>query len=497
MSQSNNYSEIDQVIRRMAIPRDWHKGINAELDQCAKQTTNINGEADRADLKELSFVTIDGVDAKDYDDAVYCEENEESIVLWVAIADVASYVRADSLLDKEAFKRGNSTYLPDRVLPMLPSLLSNDLCSLLPNEDRPVIACCMVFDKQAKMLDYSFRKAVIHSRNRLTYQEVQDFFEKGSMTCGSEEVTTMLRTARKLYKILRKLRDARGALDLDVPQKQLCFDKNQHINAVVQRVRNDAHCMIEEFMICANVAAARYLYSQKVLFLSRVHEGIKPDALPTLDNFLRGLGLHLKGTKAIDLARLIEQTSDRSDKQIIHMMILSALQRAIYAPSTQGHFGLALEHYTHFTSPIRRYSDLSVHRAIHTVLDSVAGHRYSLDELKSQGRNCSMTERRSDETVWDIERYFLCMLAQTKVGQKYTGVVTTVVSFGLFVEIAELQTSGLLHVKSLTGDYYRFADTHQLLQGVRSGKTYKIGDTIEVVIKSVRTDTRKIDLLLA
>ena len=482
----------------MGLAKDWHSDVDAELDKCAKQSINICTEADRTDLRKLPFVTIDGADAKDFDDAIYCEESNEGMILWVAIADVASYVQVGSMLDQEALKRGNSTYLLDRVLPMLPPLLSNDLCSLLPKEDRPVMACRMVFDAKMQMTDYRFSKAVIHSHCRLTYQQVQAFFEGGSpMTCCLTDVPPMLRVAEKLYKLLKKSREARGALDLDIPKRHLCFDQNQRIKSVVSLKRNDAHCMIEEFMICANVAAARYLSSQKICFLSRVHEGIKREALPALDNFLRALGLYLRSTKVIDLARLVQRTHAHENKQIIHMMILSSLQRAIYAPSTRGHFGLALKHYAHFTSPIRRYPDLLVHRAIHATLDSVCGHYYDKDELKPQGQHCSMTERRSDETVWDIEQYFLCKLAQTKIGQVCRGVVTTVTHFGLFVELTDLQTSGLLHIKYLGDDYYQFNDIHRFLQGVRSGDTYKIGDVLNVSIKSARPDERKIDLVLA
>ena len=498
MSQSNSGSEIDRVIRRMGLAEDWHNDVNAELNQCMQQATDIATEADRTDLRKLPFVTVDGSDAKDFDDAICCEESEEGIILWVAIADVASYVRAGSMLDQEAFKRGNSTYLPDRVLPMLPPLLSNDLCSLLPKQDRPVIACRMVFDAQMQIADYRFSKAIINSHCRLTYQQVQTFFDEGSpIVCCPTEVPAMLRVAEKLYRLLRKSREARGALDLDIPKRHLCFDKGWRIKSVMLLRRNEAHRMIEEFMICANVAAARYLLSQNLCFLSRVHEGIKREALPALDDFLRASGLYLKGTKVTDLARLIEQTSAHESRQIIHTMILSSLQRAIYAPSKKGHFGLALKYYTHFTSPIRRYPDLSVHRAIHMTLGSTSGHCYDKGELKSQGQHCSMTERRSDETVWDIEQYFLCQLAQTKVGQVYRGVVTTVTAFGLFIELTSLQTSGLLHIKYLGDDYYQFNDTRRYLKGVRNGNTYKTGDVLNVSIKSVRADERKIDLVPA
>lgn len=498
MSKPNNHSEINRVISRTGLPCEWHTDVEAELNQCMRHAADINTETDRKDLRKLPFVTIDGADAKDFDDAVCCEESDEGVILWVAIADVASYVRVDTKLDQEAFKRGNSTYLPDRVLPMLPPLLSNDLCSLLPRQDRPVMVCRMVFDEQAQMLNYSFSKALIHSQCRLTYRQVETFLTNGSpLVCDSSEVTPMLRTAEKLYRALRKARKARGALDLDIPKKHLYFSKDKCIKSVASLTRNDAHCMIEEFMICANIAAARYLSLQKACFLSRLHDGIKREALPALDDFLRTSGLYLKGTESKDLARLVEQTSGHENKQIIHMMILSSLQRAVYTPSKQKHFGLALEHYTHFTSPIRRYPDLLVHRAIHATLGLASGHRYSVDELKSHGQHCSMTERRSDEAVWDIERYFLCMLAQAKVGQTYSGVITTVVAFGLFIEVIELQTSGLLHVKHLGDDYYRFNDTNQYLKGARYGRTYKIGDVLNVLIKSVRPDERKIDLVPA
>ena len=500
MSQSNTHSEIDQVIHRLGLKDSWHKSIATELEQCTMQFDDISNQADRTDFRQMPFVTIDGADAKDFDDAICCQQSDDGIILWVAIADVAEYVRVGSALDKEAFKRGNSTYLPDRVLPMLPPLLSNNLCSLLPDEDRPVIVCRMVIDQQAQLAEYCFSKALIRSRCRLTYNQVQDFFDKGSLiACTCAEVSSMLQTAAKLYRALRKSRQQRGALNLDIPQRQLHFDKNQRIVKVVPQMRSDAHCMIEEFMVCANIAAARYLSSQDLCFLSRVHEGFKKEALPILNNFLRSLGFRLTGSKDQEfqnLVHLIEQTADHPNKQIIHMMILSSLQRAIYAPSKQGHFGLALTHYTHFTSPIRRYPDLSVHRAIHASLNSTVGHLYSLNELKAQGRHCSMTERLSDDAVRDIEQYFLCMLAQTKKEQIYSGVITAVVAFGLFVELTELQTSGLVHIRSLKDDYYRFNDTQQYLKGVRRGKSYKIGQTIKVAIKSACPAERKIDLLL-
>jgi len=379
---------------------------------------------------------------------------------------------------------------------MLPPLLSNGLCSLLPAEDRPVIACRMVIDNQAQLSEYRFSKALIRSRYRLTYHQVQTFFDKNPPGFfDSAEVSSMLLTTAKLYKALRKSRQLRGALDLDIPQRLLCFNKKQHIEKVMLWKRNDTHCMIEEFMICANIAAAHYLSSQDLCFLSRVHEGMKKELLPQLNNFLRDLGLRLTGTNAKDLARIVEQTSEHENKEIIHTMILSSLQRAIYAPSTKGHFGLALTHYTHFTSPIRRYPDLLVHRAIHAVLNSTAGYLYGADKLKSKGQHCSMTERRSDEAVRDLEQYFLCLLAQTKMGRKYTGVITAVVAFGLFIELSELKISGLLHVKSLKDDFYEFNEAKNRLRGVRRGKIYKIGQVIEVAIRSVRPDERKIDLL--
>ena len=496
MPQYNTQSEIDQIIHRLGLIDDWHKAIDAELEQCTMQSDDILAEDDRTDLRHLPFVTVDGADAKDFDDAIYCHHCDEGIVLWVAIADVASYVRVGSALEQAASERGNSTYFPQRVLPMLPSLLSNHLCSLVAGEDRPVIACRMVFDQHAKLLEYRFSKALIHSRHRLTYQQVQTFFDRGTLKVrNEEEVAALFRSAMKLYRALRRARQRRGALDLDIPQKQLYFDQHQRIKKVVAQTRGEAHCMIEEFMICANIAAARYLSAHKLCFLSRLHEGLKKETLPMLSNFLRGLGFHLSANKAINLAHIIKQAAANENKQIIHTIILSSLQRAVYAPLAQGHFGLALKHYTHFTSPIRRYPDLLVHRAIHATLDSTAGHLYNADELKLYGQHCSITERRSDEAVWDIEQYFVCILAQAKVGQVYSGVITGVTAFGLFIELSELQASGLLHVASLGREYYRFNDKQPSLTGSRSARTYKIGQKIKVKIQSAHPTKRKISLL--
>lgn len=489
--------EVDSVIGSFGLPHRWSEPIEAEVAQCLAQAETICAEADREDLTSLPFVTIDGKDAKDFDDAIFCQKENNKLIVWVAIADVASYVKPGSALDQEALLRGNSVYFPGRVVPMLPPELSDDLCSLRPQQNRPVLACRMVFDLDGQMLEYKFSKALIRSQHRLTYREVNAFLtDTAPPIACSAEVKTMLGDAHKIYLALKKLREARGALNLDVVQTQLLFDADQKIKAVVPVVRNDAHRLIEELMICANVAAAQFLSSHHQCFLHRVHEGIKPEAREELNYFLHDCGFRLYGTSSESFARLIKEIAGHPHQHIIQSVILRSLKRALYTPLDNAHFGLALRHYTHFTSPIRRYSDLLVHRAVHQVLGSAVGHSYSESEVKYQGEYCSMTERRADEAVRDVEQYLRCLYAQNYLGKSFAGVVTAVTSFGLFIELDELYVTGLLHVRSLSKDYYQFDQVHYCLIGEDHGETFRLGDKLLVSISHVDADQRKIDLIL-
>ena len=488
--------EVDSAIRSFGLPHRWSRSVEAEAAQCRARSAAIIAERDREDLSALPFVTIDGADAKDFDDAIFCQKEHGQTVAWVAIADVASYVAAGSALDQEALLRGNSVYFPGRVVPMLPPALSDDLCSLRPEQKRPVIACRMVFAPQGQMKEYRFCKAVIRSRKRLTYNEANAFLSNASSLKGcSSEVKTMLRVAHQLYLALKKLRAARGALDLDVVQTQLLFDADQTIKAITPLIRNDAHRLIEEFMISANIAAARFLLSRSQCFLHRVHQGVKPEAYETLTNFLNNWSLRLGGTRSKDFARLIQDMAGHPLQHIIQNAILRTLNRACYTPLAASHFGLALEHYTHFTSPIRRYPDLSVHRVIHHLLGSAAAYRYNKAEIKYQGEHCSMTERRADEAVRDVEQYLHCVYAQNYLDQSFTGLVVAVTAFGLFIELDELYVTGLLHVTALGRDYYRFDQAHECLVGRHSGETFRLGDKLDVSIVHVSTEQRKIDLV--
>ena len=493
--------EVESAIRSFGLPHSGSRPLATELAQCQTRSAAIIAEPDREDLTTLPFVTIDGADAKDFDDAIFCSQDGTQTSAWVAIADVASYVKVGSALDQEALLRGNSVYFPGRVVPMLPPALSDDLCSLRPEQNRPVLVCRMEFAAGGQMKEYRFFKAVIRSRKRLTYHEANVFMTDASVPhtaslkgCGSE-IKTMLRVAHQLYLALKKLRTARGALDLDLVETQLLFDGNQNIKAIVPLVRNDAHRLIEELMISANIAAAHFLLSRKQCFLHRVHQGVKPDARVLLTNFLNDRGLHLSGTTSKDFAQLIRDIAGHPHQHIIQNAILRALNRALYSALPTSHFGLALKHYTHFTSPIRRYPDLSVHRVIHHLLGSASGYCYSEAEIKYQGEYCSMTERRADEAVRDVEQYLHCVYAQNYLGKACAGVVTAVTAFGLFIELDELYVTGLLHVTALGRDYYRFDKSHECLVGERSGETFRLGDKLIVKIVRVVAEQRKIDLV--
>ena len=495
--------EVDIVLRTYGIPSRFREEALSE----AQRHTPVSASdlPQRTDLRTMSFVTIDGEDAKDFDDAVLFEKDPHGgWLLWVAIADVAHYVRPHSALDAAAYARGNSVYFPGRVVPMLPPSLSDELCSLRPDEDRLALVCRMNLSPRGELKGYRFMRAVIRSQARLSYTEVGAFLNGDRDLHGRpRQVEAMLEQGGQVLAQLLRQRERRAALDIDTVETQLLFDRHGVVRDIVPRRRNDAHRLIEECMICANICAARYLAEHDQALPYRVHAGLKSEALEDLVFFLRERGLSLTGESNRDLARLLAEVKGRDDAHAVQSVILRSLSAALYQPDNAGHYGLALERYAHFTSPIRRYPDLLVHRAIHFVLeqdsrepDRYGGKSYHRDELQVMGAHCSMTEKRADEATRDVAKYLKCLYIRDRVGEKFTGVVVGVTNFGLFMELDGVYIEGLLHVTSLDSDYYFFDRQGHRLVGESGGKVYRLGDRFEVILTRVVAEERKIDFAL-
>jgi ribonuclease R len=495
--------EMDIAIQTYELPHTWPAEVLAEAKTFRVEVPE-EAKVGRLDLRELPLVTIDGEDARDFDDAVYAERNGQSWRLWVAIADVSWYVRPHSALDAEAEKRGNSVYFPSRVISMLPEVLSNGLCSLNPQVDRLCLVCEMEIGPRGGLNSFRFHPGVIRSAARLTYNQAAAMLLEGDQKLQKryQAVFPGLEDMYALYHVLRKARARRGVIDFEMGETQIIFDKAQKIKDIRPLVRNDAHRLIEEFMILANVAAARFLTKHKVPNLFRLHEHPAGDKLIDLRNFLAELGLELRGgdsPKAKDFSRLLQRVQGRTDAHLIQTVMLRSLKQAIYSPDNSGHFGLALDAYTHFTSPIRRYPDLLVHRAIRHILEQQPAKMflYTKDEMASLGEHCSMTERRADEATRDAMDWLKCEYMMDKIGECFDGLVTGVTAFGIFVELSDIYVEGLVHVTALGNDYFHFDPVGHRLMGERTRKTYRLADKIRVTVVRVDLDEKKIDLELA
>jgi len=509
--------EIEVAIRSHGIPWQWPEDVLDEASRLHEEPSEVD-KANRMDMRQVPFVTIDGEDARDFDDAVYCEERPGGgWRLGVAIADVSHYVRPGSALDNEAANRGNSVYFPERVVPMLPEVLSNGLCSLKPGVDRLAIVCEMELSRAGNLTRYHFYEAVIHSAARLTYTQVGAVLEDGSHPDVDPDIVPALQRLHKLYAVLREARERRGAIDFDTVETRTIFDEQRKISAIVPVVRNDAHKLIEECMLCANVATARFYQGCGLPALYRVHEGPSEEKLEGLRKFLGELGLELSGGSRptpLDYQRLLENIRDREDAHVIQTMLLRSLSQAVYQPENGGHFGLHYDAYAHFTSPIRRYPDLLIHRGIRHLLRSseqvegvhrISGARpiprarifpYDPPAMAAYGEHCSMTERRADDATREVDAWLKCEYLQDHVGDEFEGVIAAVTSFGLFVELKDLYIEGLVHVTALPGDYYHFDRATQRLTGERSGRSFQLGGGVRVQVARVDLDDRKIDLEL-
>ena len=495
--------EIDVAIRAHDLPHEWPHdvekealGFGDEVPESAKQG--------RTDLRDTPLVTIDGEDARDFDDAVFCEPTADGWRLLVAIADVSHYVLPGSALDTEAFKRGTSVYFPERVIPMLPEVLSNGLCSINPQVDRLCMVCEMQINRDGTIASHRFFDAVMRSHARLIYDEVaQIVVDKDAATRERHaHVVPHLDHLYTLYHALRKARDERGAIDFETTETKIVFGEGRKIERIVPYERNDAHKVIEECMIAANVCAAKFLSDHKIPALHRVHEGPNADKLEALREFLGEVGLSLGGGDEPEpghYTALLEQIRKRPDAHLIQTVLLRSLRQAVYSPDPTGHFGLAHDYYTHFTSPIRRYPDLLVHRAIRHLIKGGRPEqfRYDHQDMVTMGEHCSMTERRADEATRDAVDWLKCEYMLDKVGEEFDGYVTSVTGFGLFVELRDIYVEGLVHVTSLANDYYNFDPIGHRMTGERSGRVYRIGDPIRVQVARVDLDERKIDFMPA
>jgi ribonuclease R len=490
--------EVDSAIHRHQIPSTF--GDEA-LKESAKLPTKVlpKDKENRIDITNLELVTIDGEDSRDFDDAVYAIPSKKGWKLIVAIADVSHYVKEDTELDTESLERGNSVYFPHRVVPMLPEVISNGLCSLNPEVERLCMACEMEIDSVGSLLEYKFYPAVMLSHARLTYTEVNEMLENKKSPLRkkySSNVQENVDFLYGLYQTLRISRQKRGVMDFDRIESQILFDDKGKIENIIARKRNDAHKLIEECMLMANQAAAKYLQRENEDFLYRVHPKPTSEKVEVTRQFLNAIDLRLEGglePDSSDFAKLLKNAIGREDENIIKTVVLRTMKQATYTPKNEGHFGLAFEDYTHFTSPIRRYPDLLVHRAIKRSL--LNNHREQSNRMVEMGAHLSMTERRADDASRDVEQWLKCEYMRDKVGESFSGVISGVAGFGLFVELTDIFVEGLVSVRDLKEDYFIFDDVHHQLKGQRGGRIYRLGDTIKVKVVSVNLDDRKIEFV--
>ena len=536
--------EIEIAVRKYSVP---HEFSEACMDEARLLPDHVRPEdkKGRVDLTDIPLVTIDGEDARDFDDAVYCEPAkigrgktaQDGWRLLVAIADVSHYVKNGAAIDVDAYDRATSVYFPRRVIPMLPEKLSNGLCSLKPDVERMCMVCDMLVTATGEVHAYQFYPAVMFSHARFTYTEVAAILSntRGPEASKRKERVQDLLNLHDVYRALLKERNVRGAVDFETTETQIVCDENGRIEKIIPRTRNDAHKLIEEAMLAANVCSADFILRSKHVGLYRVHEGPTPEKKDNLRMYLKTLGLNMtisEDPTPGEFAAIAAATKDRPDAQQIHTMLLRSMSQAIYTPINSGHFGLAFEAYTHFTSPIRRYPDLLVHRVIKAILahgkyqlpnlpipgeaheklkkrlaaraaskvkvPTIKPKKLSAEQLEweAAGLHCSANERRADEASKDVEAWLKCKYMREHLGEEYAGTVSSCTSFGLFVTLDAMYVEGLVHITELGGDYFKFDEVRQELRGERTGIRYANGTRLRVQVSRVDLDGRKIDFRL-
>jgi len=494
--------EIDVAIRTYELPNEWPEAVLKQVKPLKKVVAEEAKEG-RVDLRDVPLVTIDGEDARDFDDAVFCSKTPKGWKLLVAIADVSHYVQQGTALDIEAKNRSTSVYFPEQVIPMLPEILSNGLCSINPDEDRLCMVCEMIINEQGQVTRTKFFDAVMRSHARLTYNKVSEMLEHdhAKLKKKYKDVLPHLEEMYALYKAMRGQREVRGAMDFDTQDTQIIFGKDRKIEKIIPTQRNDAHKLIEEFMIAANSAAARYLNRNKMPRLLRIHEGPSEEKIKNLKTFLGEVGLHMGGgdkPTPVDYMHLTSTIKGRPDAHLIQTVLLRSMSQAVYSSEKKGHFGLALDAYTHFTSPIRRYPDLMVHRAIRHCLQGKSPESFycGFPEIATLGEHCSSNERRADDATRDVVSWLKCEFMQDKIGETFPGIISAVTGFGLFVELVDLYVEGLVHVTALGQDFFKFDPLSHQLKGERTGVNYRLGDAVNIVVAGVNLDDKKIDFEL-
>ena len=507
--------EVEIALRNNDIPVEQSDEVIALVDRMPSEV-RPQDKKNRFDLTELPFVTIDGEDARDFDDAVYCEARERGgWRLYVAIADVAEYVELDSVLDHAAFQRGTSVYFPQYVVPMLPEKLSNGLCSLKPKVERLALVCEMSISAKGKVSGYQFYEGTIYSHARLTYTQVAKVIEGDEKTRGLlDNVVPHLDELHALYKVLSSLRSERGAIEFDTTELQFQFSSDGRVENIEPRSRNTAHKVIEECMLCANVSAARFITKHDKPGLFRVHEPPKEEKVEYLRDFLSRFEIKLSANEEItpaDYQEVVQQLRGRENGHVLQMALLRSMNQAVYQVQNEGHFGLGYAEYTHFTSPIRRYPDLLTHRYIKSIIhstdeDKLVARRgkpskknyypYSIEQVLAFGEQTSFAERRADSAVYEVLEWIKCDYVSDRLGDVVEGVITGTAKFGFFVELSNVFVEGLVHISALKGDYFHYDQAAQCLVGEKSGRVYGLGDLVQVQVAKVNVDERKVDFEL-
>lgn len=489
--------EIEIALRKHNLPHEFSVEALALAESYPKQV-QAKDYQNRVDSRALPLITIDGETARDFDDAVFAEPQGKGWRLVVAIADVSFYVKPKDALDKGALDRGNSVYFPRRVIPMLPEALSNGLCSLNPEVERLCMICDMQIDGLGVVKQYKFYPSVMRSKARMTYTQVHEILQQPDATLAQEYAWLVphLTHLQSVYKLMLMQREKRGAIEFETSETIMVFNDNGKIDSIVPSHRNEAHKLIEECMLAANVCAAEFLHANAHPALYRVHEGPTPEKLELLRTFMAEFGFGVGGgdkPHAKDYGKLLDKIKARPDAQLLQTVLLRSMQQAVYSPDNLGHFGLAYEAYAHFTSPIRRYPDLLIHRAIKSVLN---GEKYKPGDWSELGTQCSMTERRADDATRDVSNWLKCFYMQDKIGEVFDGSVAGVTSFGLFVALDSVYIEGLLHVTELGNDYFHYDKARHEMAGERTGVRFRLGDRLTIKVARVDLETSKIDFSL-